>query len=160
MENNVCVFECVEGCGVIAEVTLPLYFPSKMRWMFAINSAVTVSWGAEPSRMEQLKQMRNAVCMFVYVCVLTSTGVCECVKEGDPKQTVLWGPLSLYRRRLYADQSKWWDPSSICSRLCPLMLRRTHFALSVFSHIQLSVWDTYSGPLFVNIWGTKWLSTF
>lgn len=28
--------------GVMVEVTLPLYSPSKMRWMFAINSAVTV----------------------------------------------------------------------------------------------------------------------
>lgn len=33
--------------------TLPLNFPNKMRWIVAINSAVTIKRGAEPGRTKQ-----------------------------------------------------------------------------------------------------------
>lgn len=43
-----------------------------MRWMFAIKSAVTISWKAEPSRMKQQDagtHVSNAVCRFNYECL-------------------------------------------------------------------------------------------
>lgn len=35
------------------KAALPLNFPNKMRWMGAINSAVTIKRRAKPSRTEQ-----------------------------------------------------------------------------------------------------------
>lgn len=63
-----------------------LCFPSKMRWMLAINSAVTISWRVEASRISSRRL----------------------------------GPLSLYKRWLYADWSELnlMVPFSICSFFC------------------------------------------
>lgn len=73
MENKLRV--CVGGRAVTVEATLPLYFPSKMRWMVAINSAVTISWRVKRSRNRQRgsgTDERGAV--FVFVCL----HVCLC----------------------------------------------------------------------------------
>lgn len=55
----------------------------------------------------------------------------------------LWGPLSLYRRRLYADESEWntTGPFNICSRLCLIMQLRTP-CLCIFTALLPSIGHT------------------
>ncbi len=75
----VCVFECVGGCGVTVEVPLPLYFPSKMRWMVAINSRVTISRRVEHSRNKQQDAVTDeSIAVFMFLCLLVCVCICVC----------------------------------------------------------------------------------
>lgn len=89
-----------------------LCFPSKMRWMLAINSAVTISWRVEASRISSRRLgQNNSLCVCVWVGGW-------CFKHSLLED--LWGPLSLYKRWLYADWSELnlMVPFSICSFFC------------------------------------------